>query len=1021
MPAVSLSRFLFIWLVLAAGVAQAQVDRVREAGRTEQETEEDSKAPAPDPAPAAKPTPQGPVVLRGIVLDAETGDPLVGATVYPADKSTGAYTDDEGRFELRYKGTFPLDILAQYVGFDTLRVTVPAPTEDTIRFELSNSSLEVIEIQGSRISDKIRENPQTVERMDVIMVKETPQANFYDGLGALKGVDVTAVSLGFKVINTRGFNSTNPVRSLQVIDGFDNASPGLNFALGNLGGSSELDILGVDVIQGASGAAYGPGAFNGVIAMETKDPFLYPGVAAQVKYGERNLFETSVRYAHVIQNRKGKDKFAFKINASLLRADDWEADNFNPTDQSLVGVNNFGGYDAVNIYGDEPIRRFNNFIVGTQGGNESNTFGLGVVHRTGYREVDIVDYNARNIKLAAEGHFKFTDDIRLMYGYNFANGTSVYQGDNRFSIKDLYFYQHRLKLSGPNWYVMSYYTGEDAGKSYDAVLTAQLLQQRTYGGFTDPLTDTEFGRLYADRFWQTGPDGPGGAPGPVDIFRNTPGFPDINGNPSDAQDAAATLAWLAAHPSLVAQMHADARAFVEGPIPDRFNPSQTDFPARLVPGTPEFDAEFRRIISTPPQYVEDDQGVQVNLGGSRLVDRSTLFHTKAEYYLNPKDNAFMPKWLGLRVGARFRYYMPESDGIVFSDTLRFNPEDSTFTREEIRLWETGAYLLGDLKFMRDRIKINFAFRADRSQNFDWVFSPQASFVYTTANRKHNFRLNGSAAVRNPTLLDQYQFYNVGIAVLRGNLDGIDSVVTLEDAFDFLDGQVPNPEVIKAQAFNIAPLVPEQVQTVEVGYKGNLVKNLFVDASYYFSWYQNFIGFNLITPVTEDRFVGNQLVPEVFRYTANAQDAVTTQGFSIGGSYFFKDFYSLTGNYTWTVLNSESDDPIIPAYNTPAHKFNVGISARDIQYKNFRWKHWGFGVSARWVQGYQFEGSPQFTGRIPTYWTIDAQLNYTVPKWYTTFKAGASNLLDREYFQAYGGPQIGRLAYVSVLFELDTRK
>ena len=66
-----------------------------------------------------------------------------------------------------------------------------------------------------------------------IAIKETPSSNFYDGLGALKGVDITAASLGFKVINTRGFNSTSPVRSLQIIDGVDNQSPGLNFSLGN--------------------------------------------------------------------------------------------------------------------------------------------------------------------------------------------------------------------------------------------------------------------------------------------------------------------------------------------------------------------------------------------------------------------------------------------------------------------------------------------------------------------------------------------------------------------------------------------------------------------------------------------------------------------------------------------------------------------------------------------------------------------------------------------------------------------
>jgi iron complex outermembrane receptor protein len=91
--------------------------------------------------------------------------------------------------------------------------------------------------------------------------KKRPSANFYDGLGSLKDVDLTTASLGFTVINTRGFNSTSPVRSLQIIDGVDNQSPGLNFSLGNFLGCSELDVKKVDLIVGASSAFYGPNAF----------------------------------------------------------------------------------------------------------------------------------------------------------------------------------------------------------------------------------------------------------------------------------------------------------------------------------------------------------------------------------------------------------------------------------------------------------------------------------------------------------------------------------------------------------------------------------------------------------------------------------------------------------------------------------------------------------------------------------------------------------------------------------------
>ena len=156
--------------------------------------------------------------------------------------------------------------------------------------------------------------------MDIVAIKETPSIDFYEGLGQLKGVDLTSASIGFKVINTRGFNSTSPVRSLQLIDGVDNQSPGLNFSLGNFLGAPELDVMKVNLVVGASSAYFGPNAFNGVISMTTKSPFQFPGLDVTVKLGERNYLESSIRFAEVIKNKEGIDKWGIKFNLFYMGA-----------------------------------------------------------------------------------------------------------------------------------------------------------------------------------------------------------------------------------------------------------------------------------------------------------------------------------------------------------------------------------------------------------------------------------------------------------------------------------------------------------------------------------------------------------------------------------------------------------------------------------------------------------------------------------------------------------------------------
>ncbi|MFM7769005.1 MAG: carboxypeptidase-like regulatory domain-containing protein, partial [Bacteroidota bacterium] len=218
----------------------------------------------------------GQFLVKGKVIDEISKEPLSYCAVVEEGTANGVYTDFEGDFVLKLT-KLPATLQFKALGFNEFRLLVTEITNDPIQVELDDVSQgPIIEIRDSRITEKQKQNPLTVERLDLTAIKNAASGNFYESLGTLKGVDLTTASLGFRVINTRGFNSTSPVRSLQLIDGVDNQSPGLNFSLGNFLGAPDLDVVGVDIVQGASSAFFGPGAFNGVVKMETKNPFDFP-------------------------------------------------------------------------------------------------------------------------------------------------------------------------------------------------------------------------------------------------------------------------------------------------------------------------------------------------------------------------------------------------------------------------------------------------------------------------------------------------------------------------------------------------------------------------------------------------------------------------------------------------------------------------------------------------------------------------------------------------------------------------
>lgn len=918
--------------------------------------------------------------VRGTVTESDGRSPIFMANVLVEGSQKGTTTDDAGNFSLQVKpANFPITLRISLIGYATKLIELEGPRKDLeVQLEEDQAMLEEVSVIERRLSEKQQQSALTVEALDATAIKETSANNFYEALGNLKGVDVTSASLGFKIINTRGFNSTSPVRSLQLIDGVDNQAPGLNFALGNFLGASQLDVRSVDVIAGASTAFYGPGAFNGVVDMHTKNPFRYEGLSASLKVGERALTETAVRYAEAFQLGDSKmDNLAFKLNLYFLRANDWEADNLDPIDGSPVGRDNPGRYDAVNRYGDESLASNNER--GSFGEVKfNNQPGLGTYYRPGFMERDLVDYDTRNLKSNFGLYYRFQDSVQLSYNINYGTGTTVFQGENRFSLRNIQFVQNTLELSREDkFFVRAYATHENAGDSYDAVLTAFEMNDAMLGN------EGTWNSNYA-RAWK-------GAP-----FRFSQAFQDAAG-------------FNVASPDFDSSFYANEYQQIlerNNGLLRRFHDSLLGItsPGLLEPGTAAFDSLKQDITNR-----------SFTQGGSQFFDRSALYHFMGEYRFK------MPGDIKARVGGNYRMYRPNSRGNIFDEripnSIVTDSAGNIISQEyrRIRLDEFGAYLGLNRKFYGEILKMSATLRMDKNQNFDYQFSPALSAVYTP-EPEHTFRASFGRAIRNPTLQDQYLRYDVGRAVLLGNLDGYEDLVTPE-SFDYYRSQA-SLRRSNLDFFDVDPIQPESVFTLEGGYRGSWFDRFYLDMNYYYSWYTNFIGFQfgLDLDFSED-FPNRVTGLNAYRVTANSEAQVTTQGFNLGLNYYLNDHLVANGNYSFNQLNQDqSDNPIVPAFNTPEHKFNLGLSGRRYSFNFDPDNTLSFSTNYKWIQGYRFEGSPQFSGFIDTYGLLDVQLSYHLKAYFTTLKLGASNVLNNEVYQVYGGPRVGRLAYFQLLFE-----
>ena len=918
------------------------------------------------------------IEVKGFVFAADEPSGLIGVNVVVSGTQGGTTTEFDGTFSLELeKANLPDTLLISYTGYADQEIVI-TQAETNLRVKMEESSLifDVVEVKGQRIDEKRKASALTVEALDAIAIKQTASADFYDGLGALKGVDLTSASLGIKVVNTRGFNSTAPVRILQVIDGVDNAAPSINFALGNFLGAPEIDLRGVELVVGASSAFYGPNAFNGVIKMTSQDPFYTEGLSISLRGAERNIREGAIRWADSFKNKDGLKNIAYKLYFEFLEADDWVADNFASVDSSEVDAreNHYAGYDAVNRYGDEyhPLLDFR------FAGSPWTVPGITVFYREGYQESDLLEYDTENYKVGGMFTLRTKPQLEgespeLTFAGNFAQGSTIFQGATRFRLEDVRFYTARLEYAKRNkFFLRAYMTHDEAGNTYNPFVTAlklNELQAQDAAAYSNAYTN-----VWIQNFG---------------FKANEMGFPRlqfVDGQIFFDEEAQAAFYQNPENLDSLASWHQQTQNII--------NTSGIGLNPRLIPGTQAFDDATARINST---FAD---GQDFDLGGSRLFTHSELYHVNGEYTFTP---TFLDK---LVVGASGRYYTPDTKGTIFDDRL-----------EQFTSWEFGAYAGIDKKLWGEKVTFSLTGRVDKNQRFDWIGTPAASIVLKPSNKDY-IRVSFSSAIRNPTVGNQFDHINLGPATLLGNIGGFKDLIEIESFEDY--GATLDPETLVF--FDVAPIQPEKVRTFEMGYRSTFWDALYVDASYYYNRYDQFIGFLEGLDVAFNE-LGLPTRIDAYRVTANSQEIVTTHGAAIGLNYYFGTYYQLSGNYTWSKLITDVNDEIIPAFNTPEHKFNVSISGRDVPIRvgGMNAPNFGFNINWKWVEAFIFEGSPQFTGLVPSFGLLDAQINYNFKRMNTTVKIGASNILDNKHLETVGGPFIGRLAYVRVTYQWENKK
>ena len=823
--------------------------------------------------------------VNGTVKDSKTGETLPGANIKIENKAVGTTTDFDGIFVLEVADKPPFTLEISVLGYKMKKVEVTENNQTVdVTLTENETSLDEIVVSASRTPERIMESPVTIERLDSRAIKNTSAPSFYDGLENLKGVDVNTNSLTFKSVNTRGFATFSNTRFMQLVDGMDNSSPALNFALGNLLGMSELDVETVELLPGASSALYGANAFNGIMFMTSKSPFNHQGISVSLKGGitsqeaggDNEFTDFNIRMAHAFSN-----KFAAKATLSVLEGTDWTATDYrNTSNGEMVSGdrNSDRNYNGVNVFGDAVSTNIRNVAKTLEGlglipGGASALIPSESISRTGYNEKDLIDYGVKSVKFGGSLNYRpFGDDrLEVIWNSKVGTGTTQYLGGQKYAIKNFLMQQHKLEVKGKNFFIRGYTTAENAGDSYNTLFAAININRAWkddstwFGEYTGAYLQGTLGGLNSD------------------------------------------------------QAHAVAR--------------QTAETGRFEPGSAEFNAAFDKITADPDLIT-----------GAKFRDETKLYHANGNYNFQDVID-FAEIQVG---GSYRRYSLnsfgnifTDSDGPINYDEFGMYTQVQKGFLEEERLKVTASIRYDKAQNFDGNFspRVSFAYAGGENKNQNFRASFQTGFRNPTTQDQY-IGLDVGSAILLGGVEDNLDRFSTTFG------DGTGATYTLTGRDVYANSYTAaSGGTVKA---DVDYIKPEKVTAYEVGYRGLLnagSQRFTVDLSVYYNQYEDFIAnTNVIVPYNAS---GAYKIFQLYsNSTADISSYGTTiglntkilNGFNLGLNYTLAKFE----------FDQAANPDFEAGFNTPEHKVklqfgktnlfkNVGFNFNARWQDEYRWE------------------------------------------------------------------------------------
>jgi len=361
--------------------------------------------------------------IEGSVVTADTGQPLVGASVEVAGvaikEKRGSISDAAGHFNLGNLPPGTYAVTTRFIGYleQTLADVEVAPDKAAqLRVEMEEAPYRLAEtvVAASRREESIIDAPVAIEKISAHEIERNAVASSYmTMIKNAKGIDHFQNSALGETVNARGFNTAWSYRMLALVDGRVTSLPTGGLTANVNTPVVKNDIQSIEVVTGPGSALYGPDAISGVVSIATKDPRRAQGTRFSLAGGERSTLKSSFYHA------QQRGQWAWKITGDYHKARDYEL------------TNTFFNADSTLSVTDDP------------------------------------DFDARALRGGLSLYYYPSDESRwaLSTGGSLVNHLAL-SSVGRIQSDGVIYYFQQLTYTSPKWHLNVYHNGDDIGDAH---------------------------------------------------------------------------------------------------------------------------------------------------------------------------------------------------------------------------------------------------------------------------------------------------------------------------------------------------------------------------------------------------------------------------------------------------------------------------------------------------------------------------------------------------------------------------